>query len=506
MRKRIFILPLLLCAAAAGGAHASDNEYEWDDATITYEPAADVAGTEVYRDEQTSIYIDAPGLDVPDVSVVEQTSDTGRVEINRGSGYSIVANNSDGQQSVQINHGGLSANISDKPNSYRGAAMGQRADTATNRTMTTNHAAGYSSANLMPMRNAKLLSIKPAPIDNRPPVWDGTDGNYKPTAHVKTVDWRNGIPIWDDSISDYRTKDFRDWMLKRLPELYIRDSDDAELVTLYNETVEDINATNARIEELLGNKETTSVATTDIQTCDRDPDIAMTTTFRTPCNERYTAQDLTIPVQNAFGAGVISIDDGCPFDTETECNIWRRKPVIRETVSPRSPQIRAINMSEIIFTVNQTGDLDANSVAAAPLLERYKMLMRSAAACCTEGMKYSLKQAGASDGLIYKFLADDANFYNIGGRCLMMSDAEIDEKYSGTATAATIADVRNGCLCRGRQWFSAMLAPFVDLWNMSPAFEQSPFYWTYIDGLQREVTVAINDDVQNVLDQLATCP
>ena len=127
----------------------------------------------------------------------------------------------------------------------------------------TNRAAGYSAANLTPMRNAKLLSIKPAPIDNRPPVWDGTNGNYQPTAHVKTVDWRNGVPIWDDSISDYRTKDFRDWMLKRLPELYIRDSDDTELVTLYNETVEDINATNARIEELLGNKETTSVATTD---------------------------------------------------------------------------------------------------------------------------------------------------------------------------------------------------------------------------------------------------
>jgi len=494
MRKRIFILPLLLCAVAIGGARASESEYEWDDATITYDPAADAVadgGTAIYSDEQTTVYIDTPDSGNAGTSVVEQTSDTGRVEIDRGNGYSIVANNTDGQQSVQINHGDLTLNTP------RGK---------TNRTMATNRAAGYSAANLTPMRNAKLLSIKPAPIDNRPPVWDGTNGNYQPTAHVKTVDWRNGVPIWDDSISDYRTKDFRDWMLKRLPELYIRDSDDTELVTLYNETVEDINATNARIEELLGNKETTSVTTTDIQTCDRAPDIAMTTTFRTPCNERYTAQDLTIPVQNAFGAGVIGIDDGCPFETETECNIWRRKPVIRETVSPRSPQIRAINMSEIIFTVNQTGDLDANSVAAAPLLERYKMLMRSAAACCTEGMKYSLKQAGASDGLIYKFLADDANFYNIGGRCLMMSDAEIDEKYSGTATAATIADVRNGCLCRGRQWFTAMLAPFVDLWNMSPEFEASPFYWTYIDGLQREVTVAINDDVQNVLDQIATCP
>ena len=354
------------------------------------------------------------------------------------------------------------------------------------------------------MRNVKLFSIKPVPADNLPPVWDGTDGNYKSESYVKTVDWRNGVPIWDDSISDYRTKDFRDWMLMRLPELYIRDSNDTELVDLYAQTMAEAAATNARIEELLGNKQ--EVTTTDIKTCDHDPDITMTTTFKTPCDERYTAQDLTIPIQTAFGAGVIGIDDGCPFDTETECNIWRRKPIIRETVSPRSPKIRGINMTEILFTFNQTGNLDANSVAAAPLLDRYKMLMRSASACCTEGMKYSLKQAGASNELIYKFLADDANFYNIGGRCLMMSDAEIDEKYSGTATAMTIADVRNGCLCRGRQWFNAMLAPFIDLWNASPEFESSPFYWTYIDGLQREVTVAINDDVKNVLDQLATCP
>lgn len=493
MKTKIFILPLLLCAAAAGGVRASESEYEWDDATITYEPAADAAGTEIYRDAQTSIYIDYPDSGDTDVSVVEQydtavvseqpNAETQPTEVSRGGGHTIVAQNGDGQQTVEISHGDRHTIV---------ARNGQR------------NSMGYDTSDLTPMRNVKLLSIKPAPIDNRPPVWDGTDGNYKSQSYVKTVDWRNGVPIWDDSISDYRTKDFRDWMLKRLPELYIRDSNDPELENLYNQTMADAIATSERIEELLGNA--TEQTTPDVKTCDRDPDIAMTTTFRTPCNERYTAQDLTIPIQTAFGAGVINIDDGCPFDTETECNIWRRKPVIRETVSPRSPQIRGINMAEIIFTVNRDGDLDANSVAAAPLLERYKMLMRSAAACCTEGMKYSLKQAGASDGLIYKFLADDANFYNIGGRCLMMSDAEIDEKYSGTATAATIADVRNGCLCRGRQWFSAMLAPFVDLWNASPQFEQSPFYWTYIDGLQREVTVAINDDVQNVLDQIATCP
>ncbi|MBO4583320.1 MAG: hypothetical protein J5714_04680 [Alphaproteobacteria bacterium] len=500
MKTRIFILSSLLCAVGAGGAFASDSE--WDDATISYDPIADTAGTEVYRDEQTSVYIDYPDSGYTDISVSQQseTVDTAEqygqdyqsVEISHTPGNRIIANNQGGQQSVQINHAPVTATVGS-----RGTTNGRTAKTG-------RAAADYSSSNLVPMRNVKLFSIKPVQADNLPPVWDGTDGNYKPESYVKTVDWRNGVPIWDDSISDYRTKDFRDWMLMRLPELYIRDSNDTELVDLYAQTMAEAAATNARIEELLGNKQ--EITTPDIKTCDRDPDITMTTTFKTPCDERYTAQDLTIPVQTAFGAGVIGIDDGCPFDTETECNIWRRKPIIRETVSPRSPKIRGINMTEILFTFNQTGNLDANSVAAAPLLDRYKMLMRSASACCTEGMKYSLKQAGASNELIYKFLADDANFYNIGGRCLMMSDAEIDEKYSGTATAMTIADVRNGCLCRGRQWFNAMLAPFVDLWNASPEFESSPFYWTYIDGLQREVTVAINDDVKNVLDQLATCP
>ena len=471
MKTRIFILSSLLCALGAGGVVASESEYEWDDMVVADEPTENPAGREIYRDEQTSIFIDYPGVDD---MVLAETDTVDVPEQSPATEYQ--------QTTFRDNIGTTTVSHTVEPNGTAVSSI---------------------SSNLIPMRNVKLLSIKPAPIDNRPPVWDGTDGNYKPTAHVKTVDWRNGVPIWDDSISDYRTKDFRDWVLKRLPELYIRDSGDTELVNLYNETLEDAAATQARIDELLGAQNNDQ---SDVQTCDRDPDISLNATFRTPCDARYTAQDLTIPIQNAFGNGVIGINDNCPFDTETECNIWRRKPIIRETVSPRSPRIRDINMAEILFTFNRDGNLDANSVAAAPLLERYKMLMRSASACCTEGMKYSLKQAGASQGLIYKFLADDANFYNIGGRCLMMSDQELDEKYPSTATATTIADVRNGCLCRGRQWFTAMLAPFVDLWNASPEFERSRFYWTYIDGLQREVTVSINDDVKNVLEQISTCP
>ena len=348
-------------------------------------------------------------------------------------------------------------------------------------------------SNVMPMRNVKLLSIKPAPIDDRAPIWDGTNGKYKPQTYPKTVSWKNGVPLWDDSISDYRTKDFRDWMLTDMPELYLRESDDTELVEMYNDTMTDAAETRARIEELLSPQKPTENLWVDtpVETC------APATFAPDP---KYTAQDMSTPSLTAFG------DDGCPFETETECNIWRRKPIIRETVSPRSPKIRADKMYEILSSANCNGELDANSAAAAPLVERYKMLMNSARACCVEGMKYSLRNAGASDGLIYKFMSDDANFYNIGERCLMMNDTELDEKYPETATAAVIADVRNGCLCRGRQWFTAMLAPFVEAWNASPDFAASKFYWTYTDGLNRQITVSINDDVQNVLNQIAVCP
>lgn len=341
-----------------------------------------------------------------------------------------------------------------------------------------------SNSKLTPMRNMKLLSIKSAPIDNRPPLWDGTSGEYHQNLSPKTVSWKDGVPIWDDSISNYKKKDFRDWMLQPLPEIYLRDSGDTELVELYNDTMNDAATTRARIEELLSPARPSDDLWTD-----------------KPCSPAYTAQDMTVPINEAFGT-----NDGCPFETETECNIWRRKPIIRETVSPRSPKIRDDKMSDFVSEIGCTGNIDANSATAAPLVERYKMLMNSARACCTEGMIYSLRRAGASDGLVYKFMSDDANFYNIGGRCLMTTDDEIDAQYPETATASVIADVRNGCLCRGREWFRAMLAPFVDAWNASPEFAASQFLWTYTDGLQRQITVSINNDVRNVLDQLDVCP
>ena len=303
--------------------------------------------------------------------------------------------------------------------------------------------------------------------DNRKPLWDGSHKKQKITGYDKTVDWRDGVPIWDDSISNYKEKDFSDWFYYAADEADYEARNEIEeiliparpLTALWSET-------NAMLKSL-----------------------------------KYREQDLSKIVVATFEQ-----KDECPFETEMECGIWRKKPMVYENVSPRSPKIKPAVLNAFIMTVRDNPGIAASATASEPFLNRYKMLMRSAQACCTDGLTHKLKEAGASDGLVYKFLSDDANFYNFGSRCLMTSDAEFDKKYPNTATAAVAADVRNGCLCRGRQWFNAMLAPFQDVYDAAPEFKDALFRYTYVDGLQREVTVSVNTDVQVVLKQLSMCP
>lgn len=346
----------------------------------------------------------------------------------------------------------------------------------------------YVYAEQIPMRQVKMLSVKPIAPDNRAPLWDGTHGKYQQRGYDKTVDWRDGVPIWDDSIVSYQDKDFSDWFLEPLPMVYEQDIQATPdiAVQMYNQNMDDAIATRARIEELLAPKK---------------PQDNLWTNSAVAPRATYTAQDMTETVQTVFGRS-----DGCPFDTDAECDIWRRKPIMREVVAPRSNKIQDVRMAEFVDAARCDANIDASNPAAAPLLARYKMLLNSARACCTDGMAYSLRRAGASDGLVYKFMADDANFYGFGTRCLMMTDNELDTKYPNTSTAAVAADVRNGCLCRGRQWFNAMLAPFNDAYAAVPEFKDAKFNYTYTDGLGREITVSINNDVQNVLHQLTQCP
>lgn len=199
-------------------------------------------------------------------------------------------------------------------------------------------------------------------------------------------------------------------------------------------------------------------------------------------------------------------DNYCPFETDVECDIWRTKPIVRETVVPRSPIMRDAKINEFLTTFKTDGYITGDNPAAAAFMERYKILVKSAHACCTSGMVHTLKNAGATDGLVYKFLVDDANFYNMSERCLMASDGELIEAYRDGNITNMVSDVRMGCLCQGRDWFINTLQPFIDAWRASPEFAMSDFYWTYTDGLNRQKTVSVNNDVENVLHLLEQCP
>jgi hypothetical protein len=339
------------------------------------------------------------------------------------------------------------------------------------------------------IKSVNVVSTKPVKKDNRSKLWDGGIKKYNQRIFDDTVDWV-GTPIWDDSINHYRRKDFSDWMLEPT-ETYFAEELDSDI--------------NTQVEGLLSPMKPTNNLWTNKR---EEPRVS------SPVAPVVVSQafDNVQVIENGDGCPfetnvqVIENNDGCPFETEAECTIWRRKPMVRETVSPRSPKIRVDKMDNFIYAAQINNRITANAMVSAPLLERYRMLMSSARACCTDGMAYRLKQAGASEGLVYKFLSDDANFYGLGTRCLMMTDADFDAQYPNTATAAVAADVRNGCLCRGRQWFRAMLAPFEEVYKASPEFAAEKFNYTYVDGLQREITVSVNHDVKNVLNQLSLCP
>lgn len=202
----------------------------------------------------------------------------------------------------------------------------------------------------------------------------------------------------------------------------------------------------------------------------------------------------------------IALGPICPFDTELECEIWQKKPMMNESVNPHSPRLDNIVMANIIDAIGCDSEISANDDTMMPLARRYKLLQQSANICCKNGFLHKIQKNGASDDMSYKFLVDDANFYGFGARCLMMDDNEIGNIFSHRQDIVFASDTRNECLCQNRDWYRALLRPFETLYNLSPEFAASAFYYTYTDGLGREIKISVNEDVQNVLSQLNACP
>lgn len=203
---------------------------------------------------------------------------------------------------------------------------------------------------------------------------------------------------------------------------------------------------------------------------------------------------------------ICEYDYECPFDTATECEIWYKKPAYNETVAPRAPHLYSLRMDDILYAINSRHTYSANDSAFTPLVDRYKMLIRASHACCMDGIMYKMRQNGAKDQDIYQFLKDDANTFAITQRCLITTNDEILKKYSGGLTGEMVADVRNACLCKNKEWFDSLLQPFNDVYYRAPQFESDSFIYEYTDSMGREISVSINEDVHTAMEMLSGCP
>ena len=199
-------------------------------------------------------------------------------------------------------------------------------------------------------------------------------------------------------------------------------------------------------------------------------------------------------------------DYNCPFNSASECAVWYKKPVHKTALLPRAPHLNDVRTDEILYAIYSDYDVTANDEAMSPLLERYKILMRASHACCGEGIIHKMRENGASDSEVYEFLKDDANYFAITERCMVMNDDEFQRSYSNGVTGKMAIEVRNACLCKNRQWFETLLQPFYDVYYRAPMFEDRPFVYNYIDGMQRDVTVYINDEVHTTMGLLGACP
>jgi len=199
-------------------------------------------------------------------------------------------------------------------------------------------------------------------------------------------------------------------------------------------------------------------------------------------------------------------DYNCPFETAEECAIWHKKPSYTTTVAPRLPHINTMRVDEMLYTIAVKAKVSGNDEEMQPLMQRYHMLMNASEACCTAGILYKMRQNGADDKEVYQFLKNDANYFGITKRCLVMADEDIKSNYSNGVTGKMLADVRNACLCKNAQWFDTLLQPFVDIYELSPTFKNTSFTYNYTDGMQRDLSVSVNEDVQKAMGMLAACP
>lgn len=195
----------------------------------------------------------------------------------------------------------------------------------------------------------------------------------------------------------------------------------------------------------------------------------------------------------------------CPFETKFECDIWLKKPTIKTYFESDNYNISENEINNFITSAQNNSNFKATDMAAAPILKRYKKLMRYSTICCTGRIINKMKSNGASYNSIYNFLTDDLKLSKMGNRCIMMTPDDLDQG-NKTAVTKTIAfQVKNKCLCNNKKLLANLLNPFKIIYEKYPAFENNNFNYTYTDKLDQEITVSINSDILRILADLEQC-
>jgi len=196
---------------------------------------------------------------------------------------------------------------------------------------------------------------------------------------------------------------------------------------------------------------------------------------------------------------------GCPFDTAAECMVWKTKPAVIETVSDRKPVAFGHAMDSVIVLARAGNRITPTIEDSKPLISRYRTLLAASRACCTGGIVHNMESAGASRETVMSFIMNDANLNRFGERCLMTTDKEINKYSSDLLMAEMVMSVRDACLCRRKEFYETLLAPFAKISEASDEFASSPFNITYLNGMKRKMTVDANAESRTVLGQLKNC-
>jgi len=191
----------------------------------------------------------------------------------------------------------------------------------------------------------------------------------------------------------------------------------------------------------------------------------------------------------------------CPFRTAEECEVWRRKPVVRTGGSEsRGPSIERQRLCIIIDELRQNRRLPVESVSGRALIGAHRLMLNNGRRCCVDAATDIIKKSGGTAQDAEGFVSGNAEFLD---RCIAWSEDEIEKISGGGSFGEFLNEVQNRCFAVGGTNIRKMLTPFVQLFNSAPDLEELPLDYDYTDPQGQARRVSITDDVKVITSRLA---